>query len=98
MKVTEEHCDETGGRVTPVVDFNKCGAKTDCVVKCPFELFELREITPEDKLGLNLVGKLKTFFDQRKAYVVDPDLCHACGLCVTECPEKAIKLRANLKK
>ena len=26
--------------------------------------------------------------------VVNPDACHACGLCATACPEKAIKLVA----
>jgi 4Fe-4S ferredoxin len=24
--------------------------------------------------------------------VIKPDACHACGLCVTACPEKAITL------
>jgi NAD-dependent dihydropyrimidine dehydrogenase PreA subunit len=27
-----------------------------------------------------------------QAFVVNGDECHACGLCATACPEKAIRL------
>lgn len=89
---TEGNCDETGGKLMPLVNFNSCGAKEDCVAVCPYDVFEMRPITPEDKAGLNMKGKIKTFFFKEKAYLTDPALCRACGLCVTACPENAIKL------
>jgi 4Fe-4S ferredoxin len=47
-----------------------------------------------DFKALSFIGKIKTrVHGNKKAYVVQPDLCHACGLCVTACPEKAIKLK-----
>jgi len=30
--------------------------------------------------------------EAKQAYVVAPEACHACGLCVKACPEKAITL------
>ncbi|MFK8054823.1 MAG: ferredoxin family protein [Saprospiraceae bacterium] len=85
-------CADESGKVMPLVNFNSCGAKEDCVAVCPFDVFEMRPITPEDKAKLNLKGKIKTFFFKEKAYLTAPALCHACGLCVTACPESAIKL------
>ncbi|EQA34736.1 4Fe-4S binding domain protein [Leptospira inadai serovar Lyme str. 10] len=32
------------------------------------------------------------FHGPNKAYVVRPEDCHACGLCVAACPEKAVRL------
>lgn len=85
-------CSEDSGKLMPLVNFNNCGAKEDCVVICPYDVFEMKPITAEDKANLNLKGKIKTFFFKEKAYLTDPSLCHACGLCVQICPENAIKL------
>lgn len=82
------------GILYPVVDFNKCSGKGPCIMACPFEVFEMKIIETEDRNALNWVGKLKTKFNNKKAYATNPDLCNACGLCVTSCPEKAIKLKA----
>ena len=42
---------------------------------------------------MSLIGKLKArVHGNRQAFVVHAEACHACGLCVTACPEKAIKL------
>ncbi|MBX2874966.1 MAG: 4Fe-4S binding protein [Saprospiraceae bacterium] len=90
--IPKNNCDETGGKLMPVVNFNNCGAKEDCVAVCPYDLFEMRPITVADKVKLNLKGKIKTFFDKRKAYLTDSSRCHACGACVQACPEGAIKL------
>lgn len=76
----------------PVVDFNKCDRKEDCVVTCSYDIFEMRPISKEEKSALNFVGKLKTLFNKNKAYLNNPESCHACGLCIQVCPEKAIKL------
>lgn len=85
-------CSDMEKKLMPVVNFNNCGGKEDCVEVCPYDVFEMRPISDEDKSTLNLKGKIKTFFFKQKAYVINPDQCHACGLCVQACPEKAIKL------
>lgn len=85
-------CADNSGMLLPIVNFNNCGAKEDCVAICPYDVFEMKPITKEEKADLNLKGKIKTFFFKNKAYITDPDLCHACGLCVKACPESAISL------
>lgn len=91
-KANNDDYQDRTGKLYPVVNFNNCGGKKDCVIVCPYNVFEMRPIAPEDAAQLNLKGKLKAFFFKEKAYVIDPNLCHACGICVRACPEKAIKL------
>ncbi|MCU0438722.1 MAG: ferredoxin family protein [Raineya sp.] len=86
------NCSDITEKLMPIVNFNSCGGKEDCVTVCPYNVFEMRPITKKDKAKLSLKGKIKTFFFKQKAYVVNPDQCHACGLCIQACPEKAIKL------
>ena len=88
----QDNCDAAPGKIMPVVDFNSCGGKKDCAMVCPFGVFEMQKIRPEDKENLNWKGKIKTFSNSQKAYVIHPEACHACGTCVPACPEKAIKL------
>jgi len=60
---------------------------------CPYDVFEIRPIAPHDRSGMSFAGRLTAFFHgNRQAYVVRPDDCHACQLCVEACPEKALKL------
>jgi NAD-dependent dihydropyrimidine dehydrogenase PreA subunit len=93
-ELTKENCKEESGQLIPVVDFNKCEAKGPCIEVCPYDVFEMKSISDEDFKALSFIGKLKTkVHGKDKAYVVKPDSCHACGLCITACPEKAIKLR-----
>ena len=92
---SKKTCAPEGGRVVPVIDRNRCEAKSDCVEVCPYDVFELRRLTPEERSGLSFVGRLKVFFHGGKqAFAVRADACHACGLCVRACPEKAIRLTA----
>lgn len=91
-KNIEPHCDEAGGKLQPVVDFNSCSGAGDCVRVCPYTVFELRTIAAADQAVLNLKGRLKTLFKKEKAYIIHPEACHACGLCVQACPEKAVRL------
>ncbi|MBX2824780.1 MAG: ferredoxin family protein [Gammaproteobacteria bacterium] len=87
------NCDAEPGRVVPVVDRNRCEGKKDCVAVCPYSVFEVRTLLPEDKKALSLRGRLKGWaHGWQQAYIVAPDACHACGLCVAACPEKALRL------
>jgi NAD-dependent dihydropyrimidine dehydrogenase PreA subunit len=87
-----DDCKEPG-RVAPVVDRNRCEGKEDCVRVCPYDVFEIRVLGAEERRGLSFVGRIKAFAHRyRQAFVVDADRCHACGLCVTACPERAIRL------
>ena len=86
-------CAGQPGKVVPVVDRNRCEAKTDCVEVCPYDVFEIRRLSPSDRSSLSLFGKLKAWaHGGKQAYVVRPDACHACNLCVTACPEQALTL------
>lgn len=93
QKGNKENCSTDLGKFVPLVNFNDCGGKTICEAICPYDVFEMRPITQEDKKQLNLKGKIKTFFNKQKAYLLHPDQCAACGYCVKQCPEKAIKLK-----
>ncbi|HRK74062.1 MAG TPA: ferredoxin family protein [Rhodothermales bacterium] len=89
-------CKEEAGILSPVIDFNKCEAKGPCIEVCPYDVFEMQKIADEDFSKLTFIGKLKTkAHGNKKAYAIKPMDCHACGLCVTACPESAIKLIKN---
>jgi 4Fe-4S ferredoxin len=91
---TTKDCKEVG-RLVPVIDRNRCEAKADCVEVCPYHVFELGVLAPEQRSGLSLKGRIKAFVHgNRQAFAVRAGECHACGQCVTACPEKAIKLVA----
>lgn len=91
----DSRCDDAPGRLVPVIDRNRCEAKRDCIEVCPYGVFELRALTAEERAPLSLIGRVKLFVHGGKqAFAVHADQCRACGLCVTACPEKAIKLRA----
>ena len=86
-------CKAPTGKFIPLVDRNRCEAKGDCVQVCPYDVFEIRPLTREQKKQLSLRGKLKAWaHGGLQASVLNPDACHACSLCVEACPEKAIKL------
>lgn len=79
--------------VVPIVNFSKCEAKGPCVEVCPYDVFEIQNITESDYNDLTFVGKLKTYIHgKKKAYTVNADKCKGCGLCISACPEKAITL------
>ncbi len=97
----KDNCKEEAGKIMPFVDFNKCEAKGPCVEVCPFDVFEMQKISEDEFSKLSFIGKLKTkVHGMDKAVVINPELCHGCGLCVKVCPEKAIKLtkQINSKK
>lgn len=82
------------GSSVPVVDRNRCEGERDCVTVCPYDVFEVRRLTEEERVGMSLIGTIKSLVHGfQQAIVVSPQDCHACGLCVKACPEKAITLR-----
>ena len=87
-------CKDTG-RVVPVIDRNRCEAKADCVRVCPYGVFAISRLDESERASLSFLGRLKArFHGWEQAFAEHPDQCHACGLCVSACPEKAISLRA----
>jgi 4Fe-4S ferredoxin len=77
----------------PVIDLNRCEGKAVCVEVCPYQVFDIRALSAEEAGPLSLKGKLKRFLHGNNvAVAVRAEDCHACGLCVKECPEGAIKL------
>ena len=69
--------------------------KGDCVRVCPYHVFEIRTLAPADKAELSWLLRLKArVHGNRQAYVMGGSDCHACGACVSACPEDAIQLRA----
>jgi 4Fe-4S ferredoxin len=88
-----EDCKAAPQTWTPHVDFHRCEGKGDCADVCPFGVFEVRRIDPQDYGALPLFTKLKLSAHGRKvAYTPQADACLACGLCVVACPEHAIAL------
>jgi NAD-dependent dihydropyrimidine dehydrogenase PreA subunit len=86
-------CDEAPGRLMPVINRNRCEAKTDCITACPYDVFEIRVLTDAERSALSWVGWMKAWaHGNKQAFAVRAQDCHACGLCVTACPEKAIQL------
>ena len=86
-------CKQEPGRFRPVIDRNRCEGKKECVVVCPYDVFTMGTVPKEDRKGLSLRGKLKGLAHRwQQAFATNADACHACGLCVAACPEKAITL------
>lgn len=88
-----ERCEAEPGRNGPAIDHARCEGKSDCVVVCPYDVFEVRRIDAGDFAALSLLGKVRSAVHGRKtAYAPRADQCRACGLCVVACPERAIRL------
>jgi NAD-dependent dihydropyrimidine dehydrogenase PreA subunit len=59
-------------------------------------VFEVRVLTREERVGVSIRGRLNLLAHRNlQAVVRAPEACHACGLCVAACPERAIKLTAR---
>ena len=88
-----EVCRQPAGVVRPVIDARRCEGKADCLRVCPYDVFEVRRLTPQENRALPLMAKIKVaVHGGKQGYVARPDQCHACGLCVAACPEHAIRL------
>jgi 4Fe-4S ferredoxin len=90
---TVPDCKHEAGRFVPVIDRSRCEGKEDCVQVCPYSVFEMRQLSDSDKRALRPGARLKAWVHgNRQAFAVNAQNCHACGLCVSACPERAIKL------
>ena len=88
-------CRAEPGSYAPRIDRQRCEGKRDCVLVCPYGVFEVRRIDDADFAALSLLGKLKSSVHGRQtAYTPRAPDCQACGLCVVACGEKAIQLVA----
>jgi 4Fe-4S ferredoxin len=86
-------CKQPAGVVAPVIDATRCEGKADCLRVCPYNVFEIRSLTADERRALPLGARFKVWaHGGKQAFVSDGDACHACGLCVASCPEKAIRL------
>jgi len=86
-------CKQAAGVFRPVIDRNKCEGKRDCVEECPYDVFEMGVLLPADRRELSFMGKLKGLgHGWQQSFAVRADACHACGQCVSACPEHAITL------
>lgn len=93
--MSEPSCKQSGV-VAPVIDRTRCEGKEDCVRVCPYNVFEMGKLDEATRSALPTFARVKAFFHgYRQAMVRDADACHACGLCVQACPERAIRLAAR---
>ena len=54
-------CAEASGKLAPFVDRNRCEGKADCVRVCPYGVFQIRKLAPEDRSALSSIGRLKAW-------------------------------------
>jgi 4Fe-4S ferredoxin len=88
-----DSCDQPPGTVIPVIDRTRCEGKEDCVRVCPYDVFEIRTLTRDERGSLPFAARLRAMVHgNRQSFAVRAELCHSCGLCVAACPERAIRL------
>ena len=86
-------CKQPAGAIVPAVDLRRCEGKADCVAVCPENVLALPRIDAADYRGLGALHRFKLrVHGMQVAYTPNAEACRSCGLCVTACPERAIKL------
>jgi 4Fe-4S ferredoxin len=89
-------CDDHSGQLIPVIDRNRCEAKETCRAVCPYGVFTMQALTPQEKRELSFRGRIKALVHgSRQAFASNAIACHACRKCVEACPEQAISLVAS---
>jgi NAD-dependent dihydropyrimidine dehydrogenase PreA subunit len=93
MSSIERECKQDAGKFIPIVDRNRCEGKKDCVAICPYNVFTIGTLPAEQRNALSFIGRLKGYGHKwQQAFATNADACHACGLCVAACPERALSL------
>ena len=93
MSEANQDCKHEAGSFKPVIDRNRCEGKEGCVRVCPYSVFTVGTLPPDMRSTLTVIGKLKGHAHKwQQAFTLNADACHACGLCVSACPEDAITL------
>lgn len=91
--VSSAACKAPPGAFQPVVDPHRCEGKGDCAAVCPYDVFEIGRMPDEQYASLPTLVKFKLWAHGRKtAFTPNAEACRACGICVSACPERAIKL------
>lgn len=93
MNRSATDCAGSAGVFRPEVDPRRCEGKAECVRVCPYGVFAIGVMPATTLRALPLLIKLKVWLHGKKlAHTPAADACHACGLCVAACPERAIRL------
>ncbi|OWV77094.1 4Fe-4S ferredoxin [Rhizobium sp. R339] len=93
-KQTKDRHRQAAGVIRPVVDPARCEGKAACVAVCPVDVFEIVRIPDETYRGLSRLAKFRIWTHGMKtASTPNAAACEACGLCVSACPERAIRLQ-----
>ena len=93
MIIDTSTCTQAPGVTVPVIDPERCEGKADCLRVCPYDVFDVRKLNAQERGRLGLLARVKVaIHGGKQAFVINPDACHACGLCVSACPEAAIRL------
>src|SRR5690348_2726385 len=56
---TNIECKQAAGVFAPIIDRNRCEGKEDCVQVCPYDVFEMRKLSAENKRALPFVSRVK---------------------------------------
>ena len=89
----DAQCKQAAGVFRPVINRNRCEGKADCVEVCPYLVFTVDTLPADQRKGLSFLGRIKgRAHGWQQALTPNAEACHACGLCVTACPESAITL------
>src|ERR1700739_2462378 len=58
-QATNIECKQEAGVFAPVIDRTRCEGKEDCVQVCPYDVFEMRKLSREDKDALPFAARMK---------------------------------------
>jgi NAD-dependent dihydropyrimidine dehydrogenase PreA subunit len=83
----------------PKIDYGKCKGRGVCVEVCPEDIFEIRNLEEimfcEEYKAAGICPEPRFSVKDKRSFPVNVNNCTACGLCVEECPEKAVTLVKN---